>query len=58
MTTGTEKIRVPLLPLRDIVVFPYQTTPLIVGRQKSVNAVKEAIRNNSMLMSSTMLTIS
>lgn len=49
MTTGTEKIRVPLLPLRDIVVFPYQTTPLIVGRQKSVNAVKEAIRNNSMI---------
>jgi len=39
----------PLLPLRDIVIFPHQTTPLIVGRQKSVNAVKEAIKNNSFI---------
>ncbi len=49
MTEKAEKIRVPLLPLRDIVVFPHQTTPLIVGRQKSVNAVKEAIKNNSLI---------
>ncbi len=44
--SGDSLYRVPLLPLRDIVIFPYQTTPLIVGRQKSVNAVKEAIKNN------------
>ncbi len=50
MTNGSnDKYRVPLLPLRDIVVFPHQTTPLIVGRQKSVNAVKEAIKNNSLV---------
>ncbi len=45
----SEKYTVTLLPLRDIVIFPYQTMPLIVGRQKSVNAVKEAIKNNAYL---------
>ncbi len=50
MTGGSnDNFRVPLLPLRDIVVFPHQTTPLIVGRSKSVNAVKEAIKNNSLI---------
>ncbi|MCK7579387.1 MAG: LON peptidase substrate-binding domain-containing protein [Chromatiales bacterium] len=29
----------PLLPLRDIVVFPYMVAPLFVGRAKSVNAL-------------------
>ncbi|MCL5278179.1 MAG: endopeptidase La [Deltaproteobacteria bacterium] len=43
---GDKVYKVPLLPLRDIVIFPYQTTPLIVGRQRSVNAVKEAIKSN------------
>ena len=30
---------VPVLPLRDIVVFPNVTTPLFVGREKSINAL-------------------
>ena len=47
--SGNDSSKVPLLPLRDIVVFPHQTTPLIVGRSKSVNAVKEAIKNNSLI---------
>ncbi len=46
---NNNKYIAPLLPLRDIVIFPQQTTPLIVGRQKSVNAVKEAIKNNSFI---------
>jgi len=29
----------PVLPLRDIVVFPNVTTPLFVGREKSINAL-------------------
>jgi ATP-dependent Lon protease len=33
----------PLLPLRDIVVFPYMVAPLFVGRKKSVNALAEAM---------------
>ncbi len=48
-TDNNNTYKVPLLPLRDIVIFPHQTTPLIVGRQKSVNAVKEAINNNSFI---------
>jgi len=38
-----EPIRiVPLLPLRDIIVFPYMTVPLFVGREKSINALERA----------------
>ncbi|HEY0436545.1 MAG TPA: endopeptidase La [Phenylobacterium sp.] len=35
----------PILPLRDIVVFPHQPVPLFVGREKSVRALEEAMRN-------------
>ena len=34
----------PILPLRDIVVFPHQPVPLFVGREKSVRALEEAMR--------------
>ena len=33
----------PLLPVRDIVIFPYMTLPLFVGREGSVAAVDEAL---------------
>ena len=33
----------PLLPLRDIVIFPYMVAPLFVGRSKSVNALSDAM---------------
>ncbi len=36
----------PLLPLRDIVVFPHMMVPLYVGRTRSINAVEEAMRGN------------
>ncbi|MEM6730797.1 MAG: endopeptidase La [Myxococcota bacterium] len=36
----------PLLPLRDIVVFPHMMVPLYVGRTKSINAVEEAMLGN------------
>ncbi len=36
----------PLLPLRDIVVFPHMVAPLFVGRDKSVNALAEAMNND------------
>ena len=32
----------PLIPLRDMVIFPYMITPVFVGRDKSVNAVDAA----------------
>lgn len=34
---------VPLLPLRDIIVFPHQVVPLFVGREKSIAALEEAM---------------
>src|SRR5687768_4359940 len=34
---------VPLLPLRDIIVFPHMVVPLFVGREKSINALEEAM---------------
>ena len=37
----------PILPLRDIVVFPHQPVPLFVGREKSVRALEEAMRAES-----------
>ena len=34
----------PLLPLRDIVVFPDMIVPLFVGREKSVKAIEEVMK--------------
>ena len=38
--------QVPLLPLRDIVVFPHMVVPLFVGREKSISALEDAIGQN------------
>ena len=35
----------PLLPLRDIIVFPHMVVPLFVGREKSINSLEEAMAN-------------
>jgi ATP-dependent Lon protease len=40
------KKTLPVLPLRDIVVFPHQPVPLFVGREKSVRALEEAMRDD------------
>ena len=41
--------RLPLLPLRDVVVFPYMTIPLLVGRLPSINAIEKAVSRDRML---------
>ena len=38
------KFNLPLLPLRDIVVFPNMVIPLFVGRDKSINALNEVMK--------------
>ncbi|HIA03829.1 MAG TPA: endopeptidase La [Myxococcales bacterium] len=38
--------KIPLLPLRDIIVFPYMVVPLFVGRKKSIAALDEAMRTD------------
>ena len=41
--------RLPLLPLRDVVVFPHMTLPLLVGRRPSVRAIERAAARDRML---------
>lgn len=41
--SSSSRISLPILPLRDIVVFPHMVVPLFVGRTKSVNALSEAM---------------
>jgi ATP-dependent Lon protease len=41
--------KLPLLPLRDVVVFPYMVTPLLVGRSRSVAAVEAAMEGEKYL---------
>lgn len=39
----------PMLPVRDIVVFPYMILPLYVGRENSIRAVEEALSKNRLI---------
>ena len=45
MEDQTEFIVLPLIPLRDIVVYPQMVAPLFVGRNKSVSALEFAMNN-------------
>ena len=40
----------PILPLRDIVVFPNVTTPLFVGREKSINALESVMAETKQIL--------
>ena len=42
----SSKLILPLLPLRDIVIFPHMVAPLFVGREKSVNALSDAMNKD------------
>src|SRR3982751_5653930 len=43
----------PVLPLRDIVVFPHMVVPLFVGRDKSVRALEEVMRGDKQILLAT-----
>jgi ATP-dependent Lon protease len=49
-TKPTGKELFPVLPLRDIVVFPYMIVPLFVGREKSINALEEVMRTDKHIL--------
>src|ERR1700729_1117039 len=46
MLTSKEKSdtkRLPMMPIRDVVIFPYMMTPFVAGRESSVRALEEAM---------------
>ena len=43
----------PVLPLRDIVVFPHMIVPLFVGREKSVRALEQVMRSQTYILLAT-----
>ncbi len=46
---ASESFTVPLLPLRDIIVFPHMVVPLFVGREKSIAALEEAMNRDKQI---------
>lgn len=47
---NSEQSILPLLPLRDVVVFPHMVIPLFVGRQKSIKALELAMESNKNIL--------
>ena len=48
----------PVLPLRDIVVFPHMIVPLFVGREKSIRALEEVMKADSLILLATQMNAS
>jgi ATP-dependent Lon protease len=46
----SDPITLPLLPLRDVVVFPHMVIPLFVGRPKSIKALEAAMEQGRQIM--------
>ena len=48
----------PVLPLRDIVVFPHMIVPLFVGREKSIRALEEVMKADKLILLATQINAS
>ncbi len=56
MTTSKEKFetrKLPMMPIRDVVIFPYMMTPFVVGRESSVRALEEALASDKKIFLAT-----
>ncbi len=56
MLTSKEKSdtkRLPMMPIRDVVIFPYMMTPFVVGRESSVRALEEAMAGGKQIFLAT-----
>jgi len=56
MTTSKEKSetrRLPMMPIRDVVIFPHMMTPFVVGRESSVRALEEALAGDKKIFLAT-----
>ncbi len=49
-TASGERVQLPLLPLRDVVVFPYMVIPLFVGRAKSIKALETSMESGKHIL--------
>ena len=49
-TSVKEPEKLPVLPLRDVVVYPHMVIPLFVGREKSIDALDAAMSNDKRIM--------
>jgi ATP-dependent Lon protease len=54
-TSPAESATYPVLPLRDIVVFPHMIVPLFVGREKSIRALEEVMGTDKQIMLATQI---
>ena len=50
MSQSNPDISLPVLPLRDIVVFPHMIVPLFVGRDKSVRALEDVMKDDKQIL--------
>ncbi|MCR3755691.1 MAG: Lon protease [Sodalis sp. Psp] len=46
----SERIEIPVLPLRDVVVYPHMVIPLFVGREKSIRCLEAAMESDKKIM--------
>ena len=53
--TDTSSVSYPVLPLRDVVVFPHMIVPLFVGREKSVRALEAVMADNKEILLSSQI---
>src|SRR5213076_2038964 len=56
MLTSKEKSdtrRLPMMPIRDVVIFPYMMTPFVVGHESSVRALEEALSGDKKIFLAT-----
>jgi len=49
----SETKRLPMMPIRDVVIFPYMMTPFVVGRESSVRALEEAMAGDKKIFLAT-----
>ncbi|HTM35630.1 MAG TPA: endopeptidase La [Terriglobales bacterium] len=56
MTTSKEKFetrKLPMMPIRDVVIFPHMMTPFVVGRESSIRALEEALTSDKKIFLAT-----
>src|SRR5437867_2905711 len=48
-----EQTKLPMVPIRDVVIFPFMMVPFVIGRESSVNALETALRGDKRIFLAT-----